>query len=154
MKQLLVKLIVPLTIISFATVTKWWYALPVDAPETLFSGFPLPFVCEGWHTSLSLQIFVLELMLDFFVYLLFWFTILYGIHRFGVKINPPKILTIVLWTLTGFILCAVSLIASNSNHIFYLKRPFAIEVMETGYKFNFEVIERPDYYRYLPDNRK
>ena len=154
MKQLTYKLILPLTFISFATMTKWWYALPLDAPGTLLAGFPFPFVCEGWHTSLSLQIFVTELLIDFLTYFLFWFGLAFCINRFLTKINPHKILTIVLWALTGLVVIGATLIASNSNNLFYVKRPFDIDVMETGYKFVWQNTERPDYYKYHPEKKK
>lgn len=138
MKQLTFKIILPLTVISFATINKWWYALPVDAPGTLFTGFPLPFVCKGWHTSMSFQIFVTELLLDFLTYFLFWFVFVFCIHRFVAKMKPHKILTIVLWALTGFVICEATLIAANSNNLFYVKRPFDISIMETGYKLMWQ----------------
>ena len=154
MKQLTWKLILPLAVISFATVTKWWYALPVDAPDTLFSGFPFPFVADGWHTSLSLQFFLTELVLDFLIYFLFWFIVIFCINRFLVRIKQHKIVTIGLWAVCGIIFCLAGLIASNSTNLFYLKRPFDIEVMETGYKFVWQKTERPDYYKYHPEEKK
>lgn len=154
MKQLTYRLILPLSVISFATITKWWYALPIDAPDTLFAGFPFPFVCEGWHTSLSLQIFVTELLVDFLTYFLFWLALVFSINRFLAKINPHKIFTIVLWALTGLVVIGATFIASNSNNLFYVKRPFDIDVMETGYKFIWQEVERPDYYKYHPEEKK
>ena len=77
MKQLTLKLIIPLSVISFATLTKWWYALPVDAPGTYLTGFPFPFVCNGWHTSMSLQIFAIEFFVDFLTYFLIWFLVFF-----------------------------------------------------------------------------
>lgn len=153
MKQLTIKLIIPLTVISFSTITKWWYALPVDAPDTMFSGFPFPFVCDGSHTSLSLQIFVTELTIDFLTYFLFWFVVVFCINRFLTKINPHKILTIVLWTLTGLVISGAGLIASNSDNLFFVKRSFDIDIMETGYKFVWQQTERPDYYKYHPEDK-
>ena len=153
MKQLTLKLIIPLTVISFATFKKWWYVLPVDAPDTMFSGFPLPFVCEGWHTSLSLQIFLTEFIVDLLTYFLFWLTLIFCVDCFLTKINPHKILTTILWTLTGLIIIGGSLIASNRDNIFYVKRPFEIETMETGYKFIWQHTERPDYYKYHPKDK-
>lgn len=154
MKQLIFKLIIPLTVISFGTITKWWYALPEDAPDTLFNGFPFPFVCEGWHTSMSLQIFLTELTIDFLTYFIFWFTIVFFIKRFLTKINPHKIITIALWTFTGFIISVGVLFASNTENLFYVRRPFSIEIMETGYKFVWQQIERPDYYKYHPESKQ
>lgn len=154
MKQLTLKVIIPLTVISFATITKWWYALPVDAPDTLFAGFPFPFVCEGWHTSMSVQIFATELFADLLTYFLFWYILIYCINRIFIKINTNKIVTIVLWTLTGLVMSGATLIASNSDNIFYVKRPFDIDIMETGYKFVWQQTERPDYYKYHPEAKK
>ena len=154
MKQLIFKLVLPLTVISFATITKWWYVLLVDAPDTLFVGFPFPFVCNGWHTSMSLQIFVTEFIADFLTYFLFWFIVLFCIDRLWTKIKPNKILIIGTWVLSGLVISGVSLIASNSDNIFYLKRSFDIEVMETGYKFIWQQTEQLDYYKYHPEDKK
>ncbi|MEM6768710.1 MAG: hypothetical protein AAF655_27470, partial [Bacteroidota bacterium] len=61
MKQLIWRLVIPLTIISFFLVTKWWFVAVEDAPDSWMYGFPFPYLCEGWHTSLSLQVFLKEL---------------------------------------------------------------------------------------------
>ncbi len=135
MKQLTFKLILPLSIISFATLTKWWHALPVDAQGTFLTGFPFPFVCDGWHTSMSLQIFVTEFFVDFFTYFLICFLFVLSIHRFWRKINPTKWVTIVLWVIAGPIIIGASFIAANPDNLVYLKRPFDMEVKKTGYTF-------------------
>lgn len=138
MKQLTFKLILPLSVILFATLTKWWYALPVDAPGTFLTGFPFPFVCNGWHTSMSLQIFVTEFFVDFFTYFLIWFLILFCIHRFWRNINPTKWVTIALWVIAGPIIIGASFNAANPDNLVYLKRPFDMEVKKTGYTFVWE----------------
>lgn len=135
MKQLIWKLVLPLTIISFATFTKWWYVLPVDAPDTMMTGFPLPFVCPGWHTSMSLQIFLTEFTIDIFVFFVFWFLTTYFIDRYLKKLKVNRILTILLVSASGLIVTGTVLIASNSDNIFETKRPWDMEVMTTGYKF-------------------
>jgi hypothetical protein len=154
MKQLTFKLILPLTVISFATITKWWYALPVDAPDTLYSGFPFPFVGDGWHTSMSLQIFVLELFANFFIYFLFWFLVVFCVNKYLTRIRTYKIVTIALWTISGLIILGASYIASFPEHIFHFKRPYDMEIMDTGYKFIWQHTERPDYYKYHPEDKK
>ena len=150
MKRLIVTTVLPLSVISFAIFTKWWYALPVDAPDTLFFGLPFPFVCSGWHTSMSLQIFILPFFADFLVYLLFWMILLLSINRFLAKLKPHRLITIGLWTISLFLLIAEGLLAANSNNLFYIKRPYEIKIMETGYKFVWERTEYPDYYKYNP----
>lgn len=154
MKLLIFKLILPLTVISFATITKWWYALPVDAPDTLYSGFPFPFVGDGWYTSMSLQIFILELFVDFFIYFLFWFSVVFCVNKYLIKIRTYKIVTIGLWTISVLIILGASYIASFPEHTFHFKRPYEMEIMETGYKFFWQHTERPDYYQYHPENKK
>ena len=133
MKQLIFKIVIPLTIISFAIFTQWRYASVVDAPDTMFYGFPLPFTCLGWHTSLSLQIFIIEFVIDLLTYFLFWFIVIFCINRFLCKIRTHKIITISLW-----ILCTLAIINGMifcGNNIYYIKRPFDIEIIKTGYKF-------------------
>lgn len=151
MKSLTLKIVIPLTIISFATLTKWWYTLPVDAPDTMFTGFPFPFVCNGWHTSLSLQIFVTEFLADLLTYFLFWFIVIFTINRFVVKFKNYKAITIGLWTLSGLIIAFATLLASNKDNLFFVKRPFKMEVMETGFKFGWQHVERPNFYKYHPE---
>ena len=89
-KQLTWRLILPLTIISFGTFTKWWYVLPGDAPDTMMVGFPLAFAGDGWFTSMSLQIFLIEFIVDFIIYFLFWFLIVLLIRRILTQINISK----------------------------------------------------------------
>jgi hypothetical protein len=150
MKQLTLKIILPITIISFASITKWWYALVIDAPHTMFTGFPLPFVCKGWHTSMSLQIFLLEFALDFLTYFLFWFLAVYLWNGFLSTINPHKILTASLWVIAGIVLVGANFLASNSNNLFYLNRPFDMNILATGYKFVWQDTPEPAYEQYHP----
>src|SRR6476620_9243134 len=143
MKSLIFKLVIPLTVISFATFTKWWYALPVDAPDTMFTGFPFPFVCKGWHTSLSLQVFVTEFVADLLTYFLFWFVLMFCIDRFITKLKTHKVVTVSLWFLSGLIIAFSILLAANKDNLFYIKRPFGMKVMETGYQFGWQHKQRP-----------
>lgn len=154
MKKLIWQLILPLTIISFAIFTKWWYALVVDGPDEILLGFPLPYVCSGWHTSLSLQIFILEFLVDFLTYFLFWFAMVLAFHRFIKKIYVHKWVTIIWLTVSGCILAIYVLLASNPDNIYTLKRDFEMEVMETGYKFLWQKEVRPDFYKYHPERKE
>lgn len=132
------KLVIPATCVSFTLFTKWWYVLPVDAPDRVMKGFPLPYVCDGWHTSLSLQIFVSEFVIDLLCYFLFWFLVLTAVNLFVTKINPPKVLTSTLWTLSILFTVFFIMIACNPENKFLLKRDFDMKVMETGFKFILE----------------
>ncbi len=103
---------------------------------------------------MSLQIFATEFIIDFLTYFLFLFALVFCINRFLTKINPHNILTIVVWILAGLVISGASVITSNSDNIFYVKRPFDIEVVETSYKFIWQQTERPDYYKFHPEDKK
>lgn len=145
MKQLTWKIILPLTVISFSFFTKWWYVLPVDAPDSMMSGFPLIWLSEGWHTSSSLQIFVSELIINLMSFFLFWFLIVYICNQYIVKIKIPKIVTILMLSITSLICLGVLLIGSMPDNIYKTKRDFDIEVLTTGYKLNWQHQQRPRY---------
>jgi hypothetical protein len=144
MKRLTWKLIFPLTIISLTVFTKWWYVLPVDAADSMMYGFPFPYACDGWHTSLSYQIFMTEFLGNLLIHLTFWFVIVMLTNRFIIEIRLHKVITIVLLTIAGIFLSGLILIASDSNNIFKVKRQFDIEILKTGYKFIWNGYSRPD----------
>ena len=150
MKQLSYKLVFPLTVISFFIFTKWWYTLPVDAPDTIFIGFPLPYLCDGWHTSLSLQVFLFEFFIDLLLYFLCWFVLVYLINRFLITIKIRRGLAIFLLSVSGLIIFFSIWVVSFEENLFYFKRGFTMEIMETGYKFIWQSQERPDYLKYHP----
>lgn len=135
MKRLTLTVVWPLTIVSFAIFTKWWHTSVVDGPDEILRGFPLPYVCSGWHTSLSLQIFLEELLIDSVTYFSCWFLLFFCMNRFIVKIKIHNYLAILFLTIGGTILCFMLVTASNPDNLFYVKRPFPIHVTKTEYKF-------------------
>lgn len=147
-KKLIWRLILPLTIILFGTVTKWWYVLPVDAPDTMMVGFPFAFAADGWHTSMSLQIFVLEFLVDFIIYFLFCFVFVFFFHRYMKKINISKWLTGLLWTFSVIIFAIAVFIASFPEQTFEIRRDWDRQVMVTGFKFTWTHQDRPDFTKY------
>ncbi|MBX7108735.1 MAG: hypothetical protein K1X61_08830 [Chitinophagales bacterium] len=154
MKALTLKIVFPLTVISFAVFTKWWYALPVDARDTLFWGFPFAYVGEGWHTSMSLQFFLLELFIDLFIYFLCWCTIVFCLNILAPKIKPHKVLTQLLWLLAIVTIAGYAIIIRSSDSVFHLRRPYDMEIMDSGCKFIWQSTKRPEYYQYHPDPNK
>ncbi len=132
------KLVLPLTIISFVIFTKWWYVEVVDGPPEILTGFPLPYMCPGWHTSLSLQIFVSGLIIDFLSYFAFWSILTLIVNRFIIEIKLNKILTIFLLTVAGLLSVGMIFIGSNPDNIYTINRDFEIEILDSGYKFIWE----------------
>src|SRR5687767_13401046 len=134
MKQLTWKLVLPLTIISFVFFTKWWHVVIFNESHEILTGFPLPYKCPGWHTSLSLQIFVSALIIDILAYFGFWFILFFAINQFIKKINPGRILTIILLSTAGLLVGGMILVGSNPDNVYTFKREFEIEMVDSGYE--------------------
>lgn len=144
MKRLSWTIILPLSIISLTIFTKWWYILPVDAPDSMMYGFPIPYSCNGWHTSLSYQIFIFEFLVDLLIHFAFWFVVAFLIDRLIIKIRLHKIVVIVLLSIAGLFAGGLILLASNSTNLFYFKRQFDIEILKTGYRLMWDGYSRPE----------
>ena len=142
-KQLIWRLIFPLTIVLFGTITKWWYVFPVDAPDTMMVGFPIAFVSDGWHTSISLQIFVTEMLIDFTVYFTICFLLVFFVAHFLTKIKVPKLVTGLLWIFSTLIIVIAIWIASFPEQIIQTRRNWDMKVITTGYKFTWPHQDRP-----------
>jgi hypothetical protein len=153
LKQLTGRLIFPLSVILFGTITKWWWVLPVDAPDTMMFGFPLPFICEGWHTSMSLQFFMLESLFDLLVYFSATFLLVFLVDRFLLKIQVPGWLTRIVWIFATILFSIGVFIASNPDHIFTIKRDWKSKVAETGFKFTWTQQDRPDVTSFDADKK-
>lgn len=143
MKTLTLRLVFPLTIISFAFVTKWWYALPEDAPETIYKGFPLVYSGAAWHTSLAYQVFVMELLIDWLTYFLCWFLLTGCIRRFWFNLNPSRLATSLLWGISILILAYYISIASLVENAYDFKRPYSMKIIATGYEFFWHHTQHP-----------
>jgi hypothetical protein len=135
MKQLTIRFIIPLTIISFVVVTKWWYVLPVDARQTFFWGFPFAFVGEGWQTSGALQFFLLEGLADISIYFAFWFLLTYIFLRRGIIKRIQRLASGMFWLIACFVIIIGGIIIFNSNPTVYLKRGYDWKIINSGYKF-------------------
>jgi hypothetical protein len=144
MKQLSWKLVLPLTIVSLTIFTKWWYVLPVDAPDSMMYGFPIPYSCNGWHTSMSYQFFLIEFLFDLLVHYTFWFVVALLINKYVIKIRQNKIVTIFLLGIVGLLIVQLIFIASVSDNIYKFKRQFDVEILKTGYRFVWDGYSRPE----------
>ncbi|MDC8005733.1 hypothetical protein POV27_16890 [Aureisphaera galaxeae] len=131
MRKLLLHVILPLTLLSFWTITKWWFGLAVDAKHVIFYGFPFIYKCEGFHTSLSTQYFIAPLLLNMAVYFLFWVVIVGIINRFY-KARIPLLLVRGFWMLS-MVYVSFSLVISIQLYDDYRwQRDFDVQIYETG----------------------
>ena len=55
-----------------------------------------------------------------------------------------KIVTILLLSMAGLNSAGLVLTASNPDNIYYFKRPFNIDILETGYRFVWDEYSRPE----------
>lgn len=148
MRQITIKLVLPLAIIAFALVTKWWYVLPDDAPDSMLMGFPLAFVGDGWFTSMSLQIFVVEFFIDYLCYFLFCFLLVFLVNRYIIKINLTKTLVRLIWSLAILLLCFWVLIFYVSEKHIEITRDWKMQVLDGGFKFTITNKIRPELSNY------
>ena len=132
--KLIWKLIIPLTIISFGLITKWWFAIPIDAPDSMLYGFPLPFICQAWHTSMAYQFFVLELLLDIIVYFSVWVLIIFAIHKFLIPILIPKSIVVIVYILAISVisLWGILIVLGHHDNVYHLKRDFEFKEIDSG----------------------
>jgi hypothetical protein len=135
MKQLTLRFILPLTILSFAVVTKWWYVWPVDARQTFYWGFPLAYVGEGWQTSGALQFFLLEGLVDVSTYFAFWFVLTYVFWRRTLIQRAHRLISRLLWSMAILVILGGGFIIFTSYSTIQLTRDYDWEILDTGYTF-------------------
>lgn len=150
MKQLMIKLTLPLTIISVFLFTKWWFALPIDGPDKIYWGFPFPFLGQGSHSSMSFKFFMLEFIADFIIYLLGWICLFYLIPKKFLITNLGKLLLKTVWSMALLLAIGYIILVSTSNPVFHSKRNYDWEIMKTGYVFTWQATPRPDIVKYHP----
>ena len=153
MKHLILKLVLPLTLFSFVFVTKWAYVLPEDAPDDMLFGFPLPYRCSGWHTSLSEQYFLMEMTFDLLVYFIIWLALIYLVNRL-IAVRPNRAIVAALWLVTVLSLVFPVLRALNPDNVFKTKRDFKYQEFDTGVHFMWDSETNPDYEKYFPEEKK
>jgi hypothetical protein len=149
MKKLIWKIVLPLTLILFSTITMWRFVLIVDGVSEILTGFPLPYICPGWHTSLSYQIFICEFIIDFLIYFAFSFLIVFLVNRYIWKIRSNKKIVIALYIISGLLIADPSFLLGLNNHTYKFKSNFDTKTLETGFKFWHGNVERPDLDKYV-----
>lgn len=141
-KKLIFTLVLPLTIILFGTITKWRYVKVDDGSDDFLYGYPFPFICNGWHTSMSLQIFITELIIDFLVYFLFCLTIVFLIDKLIKPVIVKKYFKVVLYGLTSLTILLYGIVFMNPYNLFHLKKDFKFQEIRSGYKFLWQQDKR------------
>jgi hypothetical protein len=134
--------------------TKWWFALPIDGPDKRYWGFPFPFLGEGFHSSMSIQFFMLEFVVDFIIYFLGWVCLFYLISKKFSITNLSKLLFMTVWSLALLLAIGFIILVSASNPVFHLKRKYDWKIMKTGYVYIWQTTPRPNILKYHPSLKK
>lgn len=154
MKKLILKFSLPIAVIAFAAFTKWWYVLPFDARQTFYWGFPFAYVGEGWQTSGALQFFILEALIDFTLYFLVCYGMVWIIFLLYRINSVSKLLLKTLWSLTFLIIIGWTMIISFSYPTFFIKRNYDWKILSEGYLFIWQKTPNPDTNQYQPSEEK
>ena len=140
--------LIPLTLIAMTTLSKWWYVLPVDAPDTMMLGWPLPFACDGWHTSLSHQVFFAELALDAACYLGLIALLMYALQRW-LRARVRKGLLVGLWVVAALAMVVPILQVVLPDNVYYLHRDWELQVIDSGPELLYAPHARPEFPEHL-----
>lgn len=131
MKKLIFHLILPISLISFGIITKWWYGIVIDTKDVFFYGFPMIYKCEGFHTSMSTQYFLTEMAVNFLTYFIFWIIVISIINLFW-KIKIPKSIYKTFWIAYCILLLGFILMSRDFDDRYFLKRNFNIKIYDSG----------------------
>jgi hypothetical protein len=131
MKKLIFRLTLPLTLISFGIITKWSYGIAIEAKDVFFYGFPMIYKCEGFHTSMSTQYFLTEMVINLLTYFVVWLIITLILDRFW-KINIPKRIAKIFWIGFGIIFLGFAYMSNDLDDRYLMKRDFDVKIFDSG----------------------
>lgn len=136
MKRLILTLVVPITLISFMFVSKWWLVNVPDGPgEVIMYGFPFIYLAPGFHTSFSNQIFILPLLGNLACYFVASYVIVYIINIIK-AIKIPKLIITGIWIITVLPLIFTLSIVLMPDNVYKLKCDFEVQPVKSGYAFD------------------
>ncbi|XLS27791.1 hypothetical protein ACJD0Z_11355 [Flavobacteriaceae bacterium M23B6Z8] len=145
MIKIIFRLTLPLTLISFGIISKWWFGIAEDAKDVFLYGFPLIHKCEGFHTSLSTQYFMAEMTINFLTYFVFWLILTVVFYRFW-KIKISKRISKIFWIGFGIMFLAFIYLSSAFDDRYLLRRNFEVKIIDCGFTiFESHSNEREKY---------
>ncbi|MDK2772948.1 MAG: hypothetical protein KYX68_12085 [Flavobacterium sp.] len=143
MKTLTLKLVLPLTIISFFGINKWWYVDVIDGTDEIMYGFPFIYTCRAFHTSLASQYFILEYIADLLFYFLIIWSLVFVLHKYFNLKSISKLVFYGLLIICIPIVFTQLLIFVIFDNTFDWIRDFDINFKSSGVNFFFDYKERP-----------
>ena len=143
MKTLTLKLVLPLTIILFFGINKWWYVDVIDGNDEIMYGFPLIYTCNAFHTSLASQYFILEYIADLLFYFLIIWLLAFVLHKYFNLKSIPKLFFCNLLAISILIAFTQIVMFVVLDNTFDWIRDFDINYKSSGVNFFFDYKERP-----------
>ena len=143
MRRFITRLVLPVTLLAFALFTKWWLVFVDDVGHEVMYGFPFIYKCDGWHTSLSTQYFILEGLADFLVYFFACFTIIYLIRRW-IKFRIARTVSLLLWVLASLAIAYSEIGVFLPSNVYEVSRKFDVRIIESGLSIFPQDTEQPD----------
>lgn len=134
MKKIIFRLTLPFTLISFGIITKWSFGIVIDGTDEFLYGFPLIYKCKGFHTSLSTQYFLTEMLINLLVYFAIWLVITWCINQVW-KINIPKLISKIFWIGFGILFLGFLYLSNELNDLYKIKRDFDVKIYDSGITF-------------------
>jgi hypothetical protein len=131
MKKLIFQLTIPLTLISFGIITKWSYGIVIDGTNEFFYGFPLIYKCDGFHTSLSTQYFLTEMIVNMLTYFAFWLIITLILNQIW-KINISRRISKIFWFGYSVLFLEFIYFSNNLDDQYSTKRDFKVKIFDSG----------------------
>ncbi|MCB9334928.1 MAG: hypothetical protein H6586_02190 [Flavobacteriales bacterium] len=135
MKKLFITIILPLALISQLVITKWWYGVVLDGTDEFLYGFPFVSRCRGFHTSLSHQYFILEVLLNFLVRLVFWSIVVLAFKKYLTRLRIAPTLVKIFYGITISFVSFFAFVSHEVDDVYLLKRDFNIHVFDSGLMF-------------------
>lgn len=131
MKKDSLKWIMSLTIISFFSISKWWF-VKIDGPDNFMYGFPLAYKSDALHTSLAYEYYILEFFIDFILYFFFWTAIVCLFKKRYASILLPKIISTTLLIISFFIFAFEVFFAFSFDNVVSFKNDYYYESIDSG----------------------
>ena len=147
-RKLSLALVFPLTIIVFILFSKWWIVDVVDGTDGIMYGFPFIYKSPAFYTSMAVEYFITELIVDFVIYFGIICGIVYLINRFIFEIKIRKIVSVILFIIALTLTSLELLLACMPENKFSIKRNFDIEIKQTGFEFPFNVNDSKEFGNY------
>ena len=131
MRKLIFRLTLPLTLISFGIITKWSYGIVIDGTDEFLYGFPLIYKCDGFHTSLSTQYFLTEMIVNLLTYFALWLILTLILNRIW-TINIPKRISKIFWIGYSVLFLGFIYLSNDLDDQYSTKRDFEIKIFDSG----------------------